>query len=227
MTGGRAEASTVHGDAERFADLPNLDTVKDRIREYFGDHLDGDGRHQWSTDSAWMREVTAVVESARHFLDRRLADAIDAPALVIDVDDTAVSTYPYLANTGFGNRQNREVLPAIPPVLQLATDAHDRGVALFFVTVRLPSRRADTIANLRHVGYPPPREVYLRPTAGPYPAYMPSPTCTHGEFKASVRRHIEEQGFRVLASLGDQDSDLRGGHAEAIFKLPNPLYHTP
>ncbi len=47
------------------------------------------------------------------------------------------------------------------------------------------------------------------------------------EFKSGVRRHISEQGYTILLSMGDQDSDLAGGYAERTFKLPNPVYFLP
>jgi acid phosphatase len=30
----------------------------------------------------------------------------------------------------------------------------------------------------------------------------------------------------IIANMGDQASDLAGGHAEKTFKLPNPFYLT-
>jgi hypothetical protein len=44
------------------------------------------------------------------------------------------------------------------------------------------------------------------------------------DFKAPERRKISEQGYTIILNLGDQDSDLKGGYAERIFKLPNPVY---
>jgi len=32
---------------------------------------------------------------------------------------------------------------------------------------------------------------------------------------------------RLIANIGDRDSDLAGGHAERAFKLPDPFYFTP
>jgi hypothetical protein len=47
------------------------------------------------------------------------------------------------------------------------------------------------------------------------------------DFKAPERRKISEQGYTIVLSLGDQDSDLEGGYAERTFKLPNPVYFLP
>jgi hypothetical protein len=40
-------------------------------------------------------------------------------------------------------------------------------------------------------------------------------------------RAIEAQGYRIVASVGDQYSDLAGGHEAVAFKLPNPFYFLP
>jgi acid phosphatase len=35
------------------------------------------------------------------------------------------------------------------------------------------------------------------------------------------------KGYTVLASVGDQPSDLAGGYAERSFLMPNPFYRLP
>jgi hypothetical protein len=47
------------------------------------------------------------------------------------------------------------------------------------------------------------------------------------DFKAPERRKIKERGYTIVLSLGDQESDLKGGYAERTFKLPNPVYYLP
>ena len=42
--------------------------------------------------------------------------------------------------------------------------------------------------------------------------------------KSSARAAIEARGYVIIANIGDQHSDLRGGHAERTFKLQNPFY---
>lgn len=47
-------------------------------------------------------------------------------------------------------------------------------------------------------------------------------------FKTFARNEIEQKfNATIIANLGDQDSDLVGGHAERTFKLPNPFYYIP
>ena len=47
------------------------------------------------------------------------------------------------------------------------------------------------------------------------------------DFKAPERRKLTEQGYTIVLSMGDQESDLNGGYAERTFKLPNPVYYLP
>ena len=47
-------------------------------------------------------------------------------------------------------------------------------------------------------------------------------------WKGRVRRAIvERRGFRILANVGDQWSDLDEGWSARRFKLPNPMYVIP
>ena len=38
------------------------------------------------------------------------------------------------------------------------------------------------------------------------------------------RAKIEADGYTIIANVGDQWSDLNGGHAEQNYKVPNPYY---
>ena len=46
-----------------------------------------------------------------------------------------------------------------------------------------------------------------------------------GEFKAEVRQGLQEKGLRIVASVGDQVSDMAGGHLKRGFLLPNTMYY--
>ena len=47
-------------------------------------------------------------------------------------------------------------------------------------------------------------------------------------FKSRARAKIErEDKVTIIANVGDQRSDLEGGHAECTFKVPNPFYFIP
>ena len=61
------------------------------------------------------------------------------------------------------------------------------------------------------------------------PAYITCATakCTTVEYKAGTRKHIESLGYNIVLNVGDQWSDLKGGYADRVLKLPNPTYYLP
>jgi len=195
------------------AHIPNLDTVKDEIRFYY-------------TSGDWNREVEGVAAQAEAYVDARVAQHPVRPAIVLDIDDTALSDYAYEAGHDFGYDSHSynllviaEAFPAIAPTLALAKHAKADGVAVFFITGRRTPLRSVTLGNLLKVGFPQPDGLFLRPPSDHARSIIP--------FKSSVRAHIQALGYTVLLSMGDQWSDLRGGHAERDFKLPNPMYFIP
>jgi predicted secreted acid phosphatase len=171
----------------------------------------------------WERDITRTVDRARAHLPRHLpARGGRRPALVLDVDDTALSSYACLRAAGFermpAHRRCAEAaeLPAIPQVRALYRRARDRGVAVFFITGRRERARGHTVANLRAAGFARGHRLIMRPNR--------ERPGTHDGYKRRERRAIARRGFRIVANVGDQRSDLRGGYALRAFKLPNPMY---
>jgi predicted secreted acid phosphatase len=165
----------------------------------------------------WARDTTRVVRRARRYLGRRLEDR---PAIVLDIDDTALSSYECLKAVDFDRTRvscgESGDLPAIPQTLRLYRYARRHGVAVFFVTGRRERLRGVTAENLREEGYRGWRRLYLRPDR--------EPPARRDGYKARTRARIERRGFEIVVNLGDQRSDLDGGHAQRGFKLPNPMY---
>jgi predicted secreted acid phosphatase len=166
----------------------------------------------------WRADSSAAIRRARRVLRRHLDDA--RPAIVLDVDDTALSTYACMkaadfdrANAGCGLRRD---LPAVGSTLRLFRDARAHGVAVFFVTGRREAQRKPTVANLRRAGFRGYRALRMRPDD--------QPASRRDGWKARTRRAIRRRGHRIVVNVGDQRSDLDGGHALRAIKLPNPMY---
>jgi hypothetical protein len=146
------------------------------------------------------------------------------PAIVLDVDETSLSNYSAIEkdNFTFGtNSQNEatdEIGVAIQPTLKLFNDAKAAGVTVFFITGRGEAVRAPTEDNLRKQGYDGWEALYLKPAGS---------TLTTVQYKTGAREDIESKGYKIIANVGDQFSDLAGGHAKRAFKLPNPFYFLP
>ncbi len=87
---------------------------------------------------------------------------------------------------------------------------------MFFITGRpdnIPQVREQTRANLESAGYHNWAGLSLNPGGL---ATVP--------YKSGERAKIERRDYRIVANVGDQESDLQGGHADRAFKLPNPFY---
>lgn len=171
---------------------------------------------------AYARDIQAVDKQARRFVLRRAA-ATRKPALVLDIDETSLSNYKYISQSNFSGTLGALALgvanaddPPIKPTLNLFNAARQHGIAVFFITGRpdnIPGVRSQTVANLHSAGYDGWAGLSLNPGGL---ATVP--------YKSGERAKIEQQGYRIVANVGDQDSDLQGGHADRAFKLPNPFY---
>ena len=109
--------------------------------------------------------------------------------------------------------------PVIAPTLEVFRQARALNVTVFFITGRPESQRTATEQNLRAVGYEGYAALYMVPEGAHYASAV--------AFKMPVRAAIEAEGHTIIANMGDQPSDLAGGHAEKTFLLPNPFYRIP
>jgi predicted secreted acid phosphatase len=201
--------------------VPSLYDTQGRIERYI-------------SSGQYDKDFAAVVARARAYMEKR-AGVVGKPAIVLDIDETSLSNWPAYRMNGWsritagpcdlehgpcGIRawQAMAGSKALAPTLDLAKRAEALGVAVFFITGRPPDLRDATERNLRQEGYRFTGLVLL-----PEGASFKSAA----DFKAPERRKIAEQGYTILLSMGDQDSDLLGGYAEKTFKLPNPVYFLP
>lgn len=176
----------------------------------------------------YAQAVAAVAAEAEAWMARRASAARpdERLAVVFDIDETMLSNFPHLVSQDFGyvppvwiDWVERAEAPVLPAVRQVYETARRLGVAVFFVTGRKdPLERAGTEENLLRHGL----HDYVRLDLAA--ANDPRPTAVR---KAARRAAIEAEGYTIIANLGDQESDLAGGYAERVFKLPNPFYLIP
>jgi acid phosphatase len=201
--------------------VPNLHDAQQEVERYLA-------------SGAYDRDVARVVERATAYLEQRAKTAV-RPAIVLDIDETSLSNWPAYRANGWGRVLNGpcdldqgpcgvrawEALAqakALGPTLELAKRAKELAVAVFFITGRPATLRDATERNLHEQGYQWD-EVILEPPGATY--------ASAADFKAPERRKIAERGYTILLNMGDQESDLTGGYAERVFKLPNPVYFIP
>jgi hypothetical protein len=171
---------------------------------------------------AYRRVGHGLFERVRR-CHRRHAGAIRGkPAIVLDIDETSLSNYAGLDASGFTAAGLTATVAgghgtAIAPTLALYRAARRARVAVFFITGRPAALAPVTTANLRRAGF---RQGWQGLRQKPAGAGVEA-------FKAGARAALERRGYDILVNVGDQESDLDGGHADAAFKLPNPFYFIP
>ncbi|STX29441.1 acid phosphatase, class B [Legionella beliardensis] len=200
------------------AEPPNLSLIKKEIETY---HDSG----------AYEQELTNAIMQAHQYITNQVAtnnhrQAKKQLAVVLDIDETSLSNYDKLARRNFMGTQaeiHQEILAAnslpIKPMLSLYNDALKQGVKVFFVTGRQQSECEVTAKNLLNAGYKNWAGLYCKPDNYSLPSII--------NFKAKTRALITKQGYTIVATIGDQYSDLLGGFAQKEFKLPNPFYYLP
>ncbi len=155
--------------------------------------------------ATWRKDVSAVVAEARPWIEARTeSGGSEKRAIVLDIDNTALETHfhPFWELP----------TPAVGDVRELARYADSRGVAVFFVTARPGIIHSLTDWNLKKAGYP---------VDGLHVRSLPDLFEEVSAYKTEQRAAIEAKGYTIIANIGNNTTDLVGGHAERGFKLPD------
>ncbi len=200
--------------------IPNLGTLKTELKEY----------HDCTCKcGCYAHDLDGQADRAIEFL-RRLA-AHRGPheklALILDIDDTSLSTYPEMLDADFAYNPavfdqwlDTAQAAAIPGTLRLYKEAQRLGVSVFFITGRKEAQRAATERNLRAQDFDNWKLLVMLPEN--------HGSQTIGAFKAVARAQIAAAGYTLALSVGDQWSDLKGKpEAEYSVKYPDPYYFIP
>jgi acid phosphatase len=201
-------------------ELPNLGKLQTELTQYH----DCKGNYGCYPTDLNREADTAIAALDRIVRQHRRGSRL---AVVLDIDETALSNYEEIVQAGFAynaGQWNRWVeqasAPAIPGTLRFYRDAQKLGVAVFFITGRPESQREATEKNLRSQGYTQWTELVLRT-----PAEAQTPTTL---YKSGARQKIAAAGYRIAVNMGDQMSDLNGSpQAEVSVKLSDPFYYIP
>lgn len=240
-------AAGAQGNAPHAGHEPqNIGLLTKQIDAYYGAEQQADGTWTASARSDYAKDLARIEKGAKADI-RRAAQRYGhghhhhgaKPAIVLDIDDTALLSFDYERRTNYVyndatwnayvDQANR---PAVFGMPGLVNYARKQGVEVFFLTGLSEPQRAGAEKNLAKTGYDVPldaKHLFLKNKANP-PSYLKncatatSWTCTTVEYKAGTRQHIESQGYRLVGNFGDQQSDLTGGYADKGYKLPNPTY---
>lgn len=177
-------------------------------------------------------DIAKVTQKAEIYINQRVKENHQASppqklAVVFDIDETSLSNYQDMLKLSFGGTDQEvnqaEGLghdPAIAPTLALYNDIVKQGVFVFFVTGRSDSICPQTMKNMKAAGYTTWQGFYCKPKA-----YQQLRSAV--PYKTAMRKAISEQGYTIIADIGDQFSDLQGGYTEKTYRLPNPFYEIP
>jgi hypothetical protein len=248
-TGPAIQTSTPRSEKQ----ITNIDVLRQQIRNYYGDPL---GTGVFAADGNYAREAEGVAAEGAWKLAKRAKWHKHGaqPAIVLDVDDTTLATWNYeiASNWAYNPTTNAayvtgQLFPAVPGMVDMVTKAAAEGYAIFYLTGRPAVQEPPTLGNLTadgigvDAGYPAPTTLndgedglFTKPAVADYPDYLkaacagdPNGSCTTVHYKSATRAHIESLGYTIVANFGDQYSDLQGGYAKHVFKLPNPNYFLP
>jgi acid phosphatase len=208
---------SVYAPAER---ITNFDALKIQLRQYH-ECTCACGCYAKDLDHQADRAIAVLRVRAAH---RRPQEKL---ALVLDIDETALSNYEEMVKADFAYDSavfhswiKEAKAPAIPGTLRLSQEAQKLGVSVFFITGRAESEREATERNLREQGYQNWQQLLMRsPEQTSAPMYV---------FKSGARAAIAAQGYRIVLNVGDQWSDDKGDpQSEFFVKYPDPYYFIP
>ena len=214
----------------------------------------GSGQNLMSVDATedyWVgpgfaEQITAYYESGRARADQRdvseaaylwIRDWVDEhcdldvracrATVVFDVDETLLSNIPmYVAMdpqysddpVAWNAATKACTQPANAPVRRLYNRVKAMGLTVIVLTGREVTLKPWTRRCLNERGITGWDRLILKPTDDADSASV---------FKSKVRGHLRREGLRIVASVGDQVSDMALGNLRAGFLLPNPIYYLP
>ena len=145
----------------------------------------------------WLDDVRTALTGSRTYVDDRVSTAGQHRlALNLDIDNTSLSTY-------YAPGQ------PVPAVLGLARYAVRHGVAVLFNTGRAGDRVAEVRRQLTRAGYDI-TELCSRETGE---------ALVVG--KQRCRQHFIDEGYTLIANIGNRSTDFIGDGYERSFRLPS------
>lgn len=150
------------------------------------------------TRAEWLADVKAAMKGSRGYVRQRVAAKAPDEKLAVnfDIDNTVIATY----YDGGG---------AIPLMLRFARLLDRLDVALVFNSGRVASQQHRTLTQLTRAGFPV-AEVCLRQKGATLPVG-----------KQRCRDRFIDEGYTLIANVGNNDTDFVGGGYERAFRLPN------
>ena len=147
----------------------------------------------------WVADTYQAMRGSRTYVGNRVERGGHMLAVNLDIDNTSLASH-----YAYGD--------PVAVTLRFVKYARAHGVKVLFNTgrVRGGGRLQEALRLLRHAGYRP-TDICGRRTS--------SEGLTHS--KQRCRRHFVNEGYTLIANVGNLPSDFTGHHYEPAFRLPN------
>lgn len=188
--------------------IENLDTAKLLVKNYY-------------ESGQFENECKEIYDDAESQIEKMKLPEMSA--VIFDIDETVLLNYYNTKEIDFGYTRehwHEGILKADLPAIQQSKIFYDwlvsKNIKIIFLTGRYTEVREATVRNLELRGFAKYDTLIVRShDESKIPA---------AEYKARKRDMLSNKGYNIIASVGDQWSDLVGGNAGIKIKLPNYLY---
>lgn len=147
-------------------------------------------------------------------------------AVVFDVDETLLDAYSYYADAepkfSFDDTTWKEYVEScgyasIPETRELLDKFKDLGLYVALISAGKRDTKEAMVACLNSHGVSGWDRYIMRGNR--------APNLNTGVYKEMARKSVQRDGYRILASIGDQVSDMSFGHLRRGYLLPNTIYY--
>jgi hypothetical protein len=173
----------------------------------------------------FRRKFKGVIDRAEGYLNKLSPADIQNGAVVLDLDETLLDNRDYYRKHKVFKQEmwdqwiDTADAKALPETQAFIDSLRERKIPFYFLSSRKESQRGATEANLKKLGMTDQAGIILKPDDSEE---------TTSVFKSNARVKIEaDSGRKIIATMGDQETDLKGKALGRAFKLPNPLYTIP
>jgi len=160
--------------------------------------------------------------------------AHDQQVVIFDVDDVALSCYPFfkdIIQNGhvweeflqspnsldiYHEFLHRAQLPAFTPLLQLYQHFISLGYKIIFLTSRKYDIYDLTLQNLHSAGYIGFERLIMRSEE--------DIKIRGGRFKERARTALVKEGYEIVCTIDDAEANLQGAYVGHAVKIPNYLF---
>lgn len=193
------------------SNIENLSVTKEKIRNYY-------------ESGQYEKEVSAILNEAMNKINKLNISKDPKNVVIFDIDETALDNYPHLTEVDYGyikSLWDEWLMSGKSKSISKVKEFYDylisKNIKVIFITGRNNEFYEITYKNLKDVGYSLFDTLITRNDFYKHKKAI--------EYKSKMRKELVNNGYHIIANIGDQWSDLEGGNSGIKIKLPNYLYY--